>query len=60
MVWFFTILRVAYRVITGRGAEDARSDDEEYVCLVYVYASLIFTRSLVSEEDEDEDEKKDQ
>jgi len=28
LIWFSTILRVAYRVITGRGAEDARSDDE--------------------------------
>lgn len=31
LIWFSTILRVAHRVITGRGAEDARSDDEEYV-----------------------------
>jgi hypothetical protein len=35
LIWFFTILRVAYRVITGRGAEDARSDDEEYVCFMF-------------------------
>lgn len=28
LIWFSTILRVAYRVLTGRGAEDARSDDE--------------------------------
>jgi len=29
LIWFSTILRVAYRVLTGRGAEDARSDDED-------------------------------
>jgi hypothetical protein len=36
LIWFSVILRVAYRVITGRGAEDARSDDEEYVYFVFV------------------------
>jgi len=29
LIWFTTILRVAYRVLTGGGAEDARSDDED-------------------------------
>jgi len=29
LIWFSTILRVAYRVIAGRGAEDDRSDDED-------------------------------
>jgi len=28
LIWFGTILRVAYGVITGKGAQDARSDDE--------------------------------
>lgn len=62
LIWFSTILRVAHRVITGRGAEDARSDDEEYV-YSYSYPSQIcmLSRSPTSEEDEDhDDEKKDQ
>ncbi|KAJ3528678.1 hypothetical protein NM688_g7963 [Phlebia brevispora] len=29
LMWFFTILRVAYRVVSGQGAEDTRSDSEE-------------------------------
>lgn len=29
LVWFVMILRVAYKVITGTGAEDVRSDSEE-------------------------------
>ena len=29
LVWFGMICRVAYRVVTGSGAEDTRSDDEE-------------------------------
>ncbi|RPD66723.1 longevity assurance proteins LAG1/LAC1 [Lentinus tigrinus ALCF2SS1-7] len=29
LVWFWMICRVAYRVVTGQGAEDSRSDDEE-------------------------------
>ena len=36
LIWFSTILRVAYRVLTGGGAEDARSDDEEYACFVFL------------------------
>ncbi|KDQ21622.1 hypothetical protein BOTBODRAFT_98865 [Botryobasidium botryosum FD-172 SS1] len=28
-IWFGMICRVAYRVITGKGAEDTRSDDED-------------------------------
>ncbi|KAI0751568.1 longevity assurance proteins LAG1/LAC1 [Daedaleopsis nitida] len=28
LVWFWMICRVAYRVVTGKGAEDSRSDDE--------------------------------
>lgn len=28
MLWFTMIVRVAYRVLTGKGAEDSRSDDE--------------------------------
>ena len=29
LVWFTQICRVAYRVVSGKGAEDTRSDDEE-------------------------------
>ncbi|KEF60460.1 uncharacterized protein A1O9_02021 [Exophiala aquamarina CBS 119918] len=29
LVWFIMIVRVAYKVVTGKGAEDVRSDDEE-------------------------------
>ncbi|EJT97489.1 longevity assurance proteins LAG1/LAC1 [Dacryopinax primogenitus] len=29
LIWFWMILAVALRVVTGRGAEDVRSDDEE-------------------------------
>ncbi|EHY59147.1 Sphingosine N-acyltransferase lag1 [Exophiala dermatitidis] len=29
LVWFAAIIRVAYKVITGQGAEDVRSDDED-------------------------------
>ena len=62
LIWFSTILRVAYRVITGRGAEDARSDDEEYVCFIPSFAIpyRILIRPIISEEDEDDDDKKDQ
>jgi len=28
MIWFTMICRVAWRVLTGKGAEDVRSDDE--------------------------------
>ncbi|KAI0677068.1 longevity assurance proteins LAG1/LAC1 [Trametes maxima] len=28
LVWFWMICRVAYRVVTGQGAQDTRSDDE--------------------------------
>jgi acyl-CoA-dependent ceramide synthase len=28
IIWFGMILRVAYRVISGKGAQDSRSDDE--------------------------------
>jgi acyl-CoA-dependent ceramide synthase len=27
-VWFWIICRVAWRVVSGKGAADARSDDE--------------------------------
>ena len=29
LIWFIMILKVAYKVITGEGAEDTRSDDED-------------------------------
>ncbi|ETI23757.1 hypothetical protein G647_05563 [Cladophialophora carrionii CBS 160.54] len=29
IIWFGMIVRVAYKVITGKGAEDVRSDDED-------------------------------
>jgi len=29
LIWFIMIVRVAYKVITGKGAEDVRSDDED-------------------------------
>lgn len=29
LVWFTAILRVAYKVVTGQGADDVRSDDED-------------------------------
>ncbi|KAL7282270.1 hypothetical protein ACG7TL_003740 [Trametes sanguinea] len=29
LIWFWMICRVAYRVVTGQGAEDTRSDDED-------------------------------
>ena len=29
VVWFVMILRVAWRVVKGKGAEDVRSDDED-------------------------------
>lgn len=29
MMWFWRICRVAYRVVSGKGAEDERSDDED-------------------------------
>ena len=29
LIWFGMIVRVAYKVITGKGAEDTRSDDED-------------------------------
>ncbi|ODV79239.1 longevity assurance proteins LAG1/LAC1 [Suhomyces tanzawaensis NRRL Y-17324] len=29
IVWMYLILKVAYKVITGKGAEDVRSDDED-------------------------------
>ena len=29
LIWFWMVCRVAYRVVTGKGAEDTRSDDEE-------------------------------
>jgi len=28
LIWFATIVRIAYAVVSGRGAQDARSDDE--------------------------------
>lgn len=28
LIWFGMIIRVAYRVLSGKGAEDVRSDDE--------------------------------
>lgn len=28
LMWFFTICRVAYKVVSGEGAEDTRSDTE--------------------------------
>ncbi|OJD35110.1 nuclear protein localization protein 4 [Diplodia corticola] len=28
LVWFWMIIKVAYRVVTGQGADDTRSDDE--------------------------------
>ena len=42
LIWFSTILRVAYRVITGRGAEDARSDDEECVCFASLSSRSVY------------------
>lgn len=33
ILWFFMICRVAWRVVSGQGAEDTRSDDEEYVVI---------------------------
>lgn len=44
LIWFSTIVRVAHRVITGRGAEDARSDDEEYVPRISSLPDRILTR----------------
>ena len=35
LIWFWMIVRVAYRVVMGQGAEDTRSDSEEYVYLSY-------------------------
>jgi len=29
LIWFGLICKVAYRVVSGKGATDARSDDEE-------------------------------
>ncbi|KAI0824735.1 longevity assurance proteins LAG1/LAC1 [Trametes gibbosa] len=29
LIWFWMVCRVAYRVVTGQGAEDTRSDDED-------------------------------
>jgi acyl-CoA-dependent ceramide synthase len=29
LVWFGMIMRVAYRVLSGQGADDSRSDDED-------------------------------
>ncbi|EXJ81157.1 hypothetical protein A1O3_07447 [Capronia epimyces CBS 606.96] len=29
LVWFAAIIRVAYKVVTGQGADDVRSDDED-------------------------------
>lgn len=29
LVWLYMIFRVAYKVVTGTGAEDTRSDDED-------------------------------
>lgn len=29
MLWFTMIIRVAYRVLKGQGADDSRSDDED-------------------------------
>jgi very-long-chain ceramide synthase len=29
IIWFFMVLQVAYRVLTGNGAHDNRSDDED-------------------------------
>ena len=31
MIWFTMIIGVAYRVLSGQGAEDSRSDDEEEI-----------------------------
>lgn len=29
LVWFASIIRIAWRVVSGQGAEDVRSDEEE-------------------------------
>ncbi|KAK7684754.1 hypothetical protein QCA50_011996 [Cerrena zonata] len=29
IVWMYLIFKIAYKVVTGTGAEDVRSDDEE-------------------------------
>lgn len=29
LIWLLSILRVAYKVVTGNGAEDVRSDSED-------------------------------
>ena len=31
IIWFVMIVRVAYRVLSGQGAEDTRSDDEDEI-----------------------------
>lgn len=32
LVWMYLILKVAYKVITGKGAEDVRSDEDDLDC----------------------------
>lgn len=53
LLWFSEICKVAWRVITGKGAEDTRSDDEEYgfYFLSTFYATHVIIREPESVND---------
>jgi hypothetical protein len=46
VVWFWMIVRVAYRVVTGSGAADERSDEEvdRYVRLTLTHPRKLTAR----------------
>jgi hypothetical protein len=54
-LWSFTIFGIAWRIVSGQGADDTRSDDEGYVSVVTCLSLLADWRPR-SEDDEKKDE----
>ena len=54
ILWFFMICRVAWRVVSGQGAEDTRSDDEEYVVINNILKLLLTDEPISAESSEEE------
>lgn len=61
MIWFTMIVRVAWKVVTGEGATDVRSDEEGYEpsCVLH-HMRIILTDIMIlcREDDDDSDDIK--
>lgn len=54
--WFLMICRITWRVVSGQGANDERSEDEEWVFLIWFLANTHLSLSS----GDDQNDKKDQ